>query len=489
MDIFEQILIIFLLIVGILPLLWWRLRQRLKYLQKMAKLNLLKRQQKSIQSQVFISYIIDTCVRKLYVIHSAQAKKALTQLAAGRISTAVNVIKQQDEILATLLSAHKDAAKALRKMAKISPKKLENSRWFIFAIVTAQNAWALRQANHWYDAMNKLPKSKIENAYYNICKARRYIQKGDMDTVSKAVAKALLVFHRYQYFIEEAACYMLLTDVYRVSGVGDMSEFLLVAMQKIYQCHDLPLQQTEITAMKGMLLTSDCRYVEAAECYQRALAMAPNMKIKADVLNQYGLLEIHQQKYITAQKKIKQALNFYRQQQNFIGIAFSLQLLGQISYEKGKLAVAVKYLTEAAANYINSENFSAYAESLYLCAEAYFQQQKYEASEHLLKEILTTLFKHQSNFHLGHVYGLLGMIYIQYGDLVQAKTWLQKSLWLEQNTKRYTGAAVDCVNLAVIEEMLNHQKEAEQYSLEAMEYARKTENAEFIEMIKNKMLH
>ena len=489
MDIFEQILIIFLLALGTLPLLWWRWRQRLKYLQKMAKLNILKRQQKSVLSQVFISYIIDACVQKLYITRHTQARNALAQLVGGRINASVRILQQQDEILAALLSAHQDAVKALRKMAKMPQKKLKNSRWFIFVIIAAQNVWALRQANHWFAALNKVPKSKTENAYYNLSKARHYMQKGDMAVVSKAITQALPVFHQQQYFMEETACYMLLIDVYRVSGVEDMSTFLLASIQKIYQHHNLPLQHTEITAMKGMLLTSDCQYAQAEICYQDALKLAPNMKIRADVLNQYALLEIHQQKYTAARKKIKQALNFYNQKQNSMGIAFSLQLMGQISFECGNLTAAAKYSQEAAVNYYTLENFSAYAESLYLAAEAYFQQQKFNRAENLLQEILSTLFAHQSNFHLGHVYGLLGLIYKQYGDYTQAKIWLKKSLWLEQNTQRYAGAAIDCLNLALIEQNTDNQAEAQQYSAEALEYAQKTENEEFIKIIKNKMLH
>lgn len=488
MQIFEQILIIFLLIIGALPLFWWRWRQRLKYLQKIAKLNILKRQQKSSKPQVFITYIIDVCVRKLYMCRNSEASNALAQLASGRISAAVRFLKPQEQILAALLSAHNDAVAAIHKIEKIPQKQLIESRWFLFAIIAAQNILMLRQANRWFGIFKNSPQAKIEKAYYNLSAARQYMQKGDMTAVSVALCKAMPLFHRYQYFIEEAACYMLLVDAYRVSGMTDMAEFLLTSIHKIYQKHNLPLQQTEITAMRGMLMTSENRYIEAENYYEQALQTAPNFKIQADILNQYALLEIHQQKYANARKKIKQALPFYDQNKNFAGVAFCLQLLGQIAFEKGKLTAAVKYLKEAAANYYDLENFSAYGESLYLCAEAYFQQQKFEAAEYILKEILTIISNHQSNFHLGHVYGLLGLVYMQLDDLPQARTWLKKSLWLEQNTQRYTGAAVDCLNLALLEETLGYREEAQQYSKEALEYAQKTEDKEFIDLVKSKML-
>lgn len=487
MRIFEQILIIFLF-CGVISLLWWRWQQRLKYLQKIAKLNILKRQQKSSKPQVFISYIIDICVRKLYMCRNREAQKALAQLAGGSTSAAVRVLKQQNQVLATLLSAHNDAVMAIHKIENMPKKKLIESSWFVFAIIAAQNIWMLRQANRWFGMFKSSSKAKIEKAYYYLSMARHYMQKGDMAAVSVNLCKAMPLFRRHQYFIEEAACYMLLVDVYRVSGMADMAEFLLTSIQNIYQQHNLPLQQTEITAMRGMLCTSENRYTEAENYYWQALDMAPNLKIKADVLNQYALLEIHQQKYIDARKKIKQALPFYRENRNFAGIAFSLQLLGQISFEESKLTAAVKYLTEAAANYYDLENFSAYGESLYLCAESYFHQQKYEKAADVLQKILATKSVYHSNFHLGHVYGLLGLIYMQSNDFIQAKTWLQKSLWLEQNSQRYAGAAIDCLNLADVEQSLGHQENAQQYSREALEYARKTENEEFIEIIKNKML-
>ena len=74
-------------------------------------------------------------------------------------------------------------------------------------------------------------------------------------------------------------------------------------------------------------------------------------------------------------------------------------------------------------------------------------------------------------------------------NLSVAEKWLQKSLTLEQQSNRYTGAAADAVNLAITQQLRGNIEQAHTYSKQALEFAKKTEDNEFIELIKSKILH
>ena len=488
MNIFEQILIIFFILLAVL-LVRWRLRHRLKFLQKITKLNILKHQQNLMCEYIFISYVIDICVQKLYWQRTKKTKNALAYMAAGRLTKAIKILAVQDKLLSVLLLAHNDTHKAYKQISHISQKALIKHQYFVFCIMLAQVIGHSRQAEKWLKQINEKQLQIKIKAYYKCVLARYCMYKGDMASASENAYSAMRSFYKRRYFMEVASCYMLLADIYRLSCMCDTAQAMLAAAQKIYQQFPLPQQQALVVASKGLLLFFDNRLNEAEDCYIKALKIAPNLKTEAEILNQYALLEINLQKYAEAEKKIKQALSFYRTYNIMAGEAFSSQLLGQIYFELENYEKAIKHLNSAANNYYILENFSAFAESLYLCADIYFRQQKNDAAERLLQEILQTVTKQHSNFHLGHVYGLLGVLNMEKGEFLTALEWLKKSLWLEQNTKRYEGAAVDCLNLSLAEQSMNNTAEAKQYAAEALEYALKTEDEDFIALIKEKMLY
>ena len=172
-----------------------------------------------------------------------------------------------------------------------------------------------------------------------------------------------------------------------------------------------------------------------------------------------------------------------------IGLAFCLQLEGQIFYEKKNYSKAVSSLQKAAELYLQQRNYTAYAESGYSAANALCKINKFAQAEKLSKQILNVLKKHKSGFHVANVYSLLGLINMENNNLSVAEKWLQKSLTLEQQSNRYTGAAADAVNLAITQQLRGNIEQAHKYSQQALEFAKKTEDNEFIELIKSKILH
>ena len=144
---------------------------------------------------------------------------------------------------------------------------------------------------------------------------------------------------------------------------------------------------------------------------------------------------------------------------------------------------------QAAELYKRQHNDAAYAESAYGAAEALCKRSHYAPAEKLLQQTLHHVQRHPNSFHAAHIYSLLGLIYMETDRLPEAEHWLQKSLALELQNKRYNGAATDSINLAIIKQLHGDIQQARQISQQALDYAQKTNDAELIELIKSKMLH
>ncbi len=487
---FEDMLVVFfILLLLILPFVWWRVRQRLKYLQKLARINILKRQQKMDGNQIYISFIISSSVTLLYFSFSAAAGKALKELVGGRVAKACRFLAHRYNVLAVLLSAHQNAKLAFKKLKKQKLWDKGNRRLVVFYPLTALQIFEHRQAQIWLEQISRSKLYGLGRAYLDYADTHTCIYNGDMAAAAKNIQHALKIFRRRHYVVEEAACYMKLAEIYRLSCMNDMAFAMLSAAADIYEKLQTPLYLAAAVAAKGMLMLFENRYDEAAAFYEQAQQLAPTEKMKADITNQQALLNLSIGKLYKAQKQVRQTKNFYQKISNNIGLAFSLQLEGQIAYEQAHYHKSVIVLQQAADLYFRQHNYTAYAESAYGTANGLCKLGKYAVAESVLQRLLQHLRQHDSAFHIANIYSLLGLINMETDNLPIAEKWLQKSLTLEQKDNRYTGAATDAVNLAVIKQLEGNVKQAHQYSEQALDFAIKTEDKQFIELIKNKMLH
>jgi tetratricopeptide (TPR) repeat protein len=211
--------------------------------------------------------------------------------------------------------------------------------------------------------------------------------------------------------------------------------------------------------------------------------------VRADIINQQALLELSLGKSDEALKKVRKTCRYYKKTHNDIGLAFSLQLEGEIAFKREHYRKAVSVLRQAADLYLQHRNYTAYAESAYSAANALCKLGKYAAAEDILQRLLRVLMRHDNAFHKANIYSLLGLINMEKDNLMNAERWLKKSLDLERKDKRYAGAAADAINLAIIKQLQGTIELAHQYSEKAFDFAKKTDDKEFIELIKNKMLH
>ncbi|MBR6355776.1 MAG: tetratricopeptide repeat protein [Alphaproteobacteria bacterium] len=467
-----------------LPLFVWRWRARLRYLQNLARINILKRQQKINNPVFFSTAVINQCVRYLYLKNFTAAKSALAALAGGRTEKAVELLMPQNPFLALLLKAHISTAEAYRQIKRQKKQWLLDRQYAVYLPILAQLTYDRQTALSAVTALDKSARrNKETNAYYNYIAAYMYLHEGDMLSGSQAASAALKYFQKKQYAAETAACHLALAEIYRISCVNDIAETMIDSAVKIYQTQKTPLFEAKAVVAKGMLMVFENRLQEAHELYAKALQMPITEQLRADIYNQTALLCLAQndikaaQKHITTAQKMQQALK------NPHGTAFSLQLAAHIAFCRKQHNKTVELADKAAALYAKQHNFSACIECLYLTAEAQYKQKKYATAEKNLRKVLDLSRKHQNSFHTANAYSLLGLIYMQKGDLQRAKVLFQQSLHLEQSKQRCEGMVADYANLALIDELTDNTENAASNWEIALEYARQTGDEELQKLI------
>lgn len=484
---FVYMAIIIFLAAIFLPAMLLRWRWRLKYLQNLVRINVLKRQQKSEPDTFFSTYILNRCCRVLYFKHTLKARVALSKLVAGYTEYAVAYLETLDEQLSLLLYAHTNLNAAYKKMLKNKRQWQNHPRYGIFFALVAYLSYDRKTFNLTLSKLEASPaprRSSVLTAYRNLALSFAYSYEGEMLSASQTASAALKIFQKKQYALETAACHLILADIYRLSCVNDVAETMIDSAIKIYQTQKTPLFLAHATVIKGMLMVFENRREAAAELYQKALDMPITDRLRADIYNQLALLQIIEGKLTAAAKTLSTALNIHRQQQNRHSTALSLQLLAQTAYLQKHYRIAVKYAEQARKIYTLTQNHSAYAECLYLTASAQYRQHSLAKAENNLRDILKWTRHISCNFHVANAYNLLGLIYMQKGDLQRAKVLIQQSLHLEQRCQRNEGLAADYFNLALIETLTDHPEDAAYNRQIAEEYATQAGDTELLDLVK-----
>lgn len=480
--------IIFLFLTApIVMILVQRYRIRLKHLQKMAKINVLKRQQYANARVFYASYIIEKSVCALFFMPRKVANLALAQLAGGRVSKAAEVLRSSHRWLSLLLAAHIDLPNAYKQINRRDNMPEKNTQYAVFKPHLAHLLFNIPRFLELVPVVKRTDLPRAVQPYYDYVAAFAYLQNADMLSASKSADQALKAFQRRGYVFEEAQCYLQLAEIYRLSCINDVAQTMIESALKIFVRLKNRFWQAQTSAVKGMLMVYENRFDEAEDCYQKALQLAPTQTLQADILNQYALLQIVQNKLPAAKTKIKRAQNIYSRPQNKIGQAFSLQLLGQIALQQQHYRLSIKHSLQAALLYESLKNYAAQAESLYTAATAHCRLQQYKPAEKYLRRILHLNDKYPNSFHSANAYTLLGLIYMQNGDIGRAKVLFQQSLHLEQRFERCEGLVTDYTNLALIEK-LGGDEDAARHNLQiALEYARQTADADLIKLIEEKI--
>lgn len=483
---FEYILILVFGISMILPLWQLYLHIRLKQLQKLVRLRVMKRQQKSESNTFFSSVILNKCCKILFYKSDKAARAALTALIAGRIQKASDYFAFNQPILALLTEAHLNTAGAYKKLLKQKKSIITDTEYCAYLPVLAYVLFDNSTAHKLISRINPQKLEKATKAYYNYCAAAAYLFDGDMLSASQRVSSALKYFQKQKYSYEASQCYLLLGEIYRLSCVNDVAQTMIEAAVKINKEQKMPQFTAKSTAVFGMLMLFENRYEEAEAKFDEAAKLAVSTNLKADIHNQKALLYIAQNKTTAAQAEIKKATTIFERTKNSHGTAFSLQLDAQINFSLHKYGKALTSAEKAISVYKKNRNISAVLECMYLSADILFRQNKTNKAENLLRQIIEDDKKHRHNFHIANAYSLLGLIYLRKKDLQRAKVLLQQSLHLEQRHRRCEGLVSDYANLALIENLSGNHNIAAENLQTALEYAKQTGNEELTELIKNR---
>ncbi len=479
-------LAVFLLITaGILgeTIVYWRFR----HIKKLIQLNMLRRRQIFGETHFFSAAVLDMAASRLFFSLSTTAHQALTSLTAGRAGKAAAYFEKKHPQFALLLKAHNENTAKIYNKLTARRKLLKNP---LIILSAAQMAHILFKTKDLQQLLNKIKSQHLPKplkAVHCYLSAAAYLQEGDMLSASEKASLALKLFKQKHYIFETAQTYLLLAEIYRISCVNDVAQTMIEAALKMYSAAGFRLFCAQTTAVFGMLMLFENRLEEAEDKFSEALKSCPQDILKADILNQYALLQLAQKNKGSALKYAKQALKIHCSLGNFRGEAFSRQLLGHFLLSSGAAQKAASEAKKAAELYLEQQNFSAYCESLYLHARSLCQTENYGRAEKILRQILEESRRHSLNFHIANAYSLLGLIYMQKQDLSRAKALLQQSLHLEQNHNRCTGLAADYANLALIENLSGDKDAAGQNLQIALEYAQKTGDDELLELIKNKL--
>lgn len=448
----------------------WRWHARLRYLQNLTRINLLKRQQKMNHSTFFATAVVNQCVRLLYLSRSTSALKSLV---AGHTERATELLMSKNYYLAVLLMAHTSPAKAYKQIKQQKKQWLAQPQYSVFLPLLAQLLYDRRTAFAAVTALSPsfAHKNTTTAAYYRYVAAHSYLYEGDMLSASQTASAALKFFQKKQYAAETASCHLLLAEIYRISCVNDIAETMIDSAIHIYQIHKTPLFTAKAIVAKGMLLVFENRFAEARTLYEKALNMPITRQLLADTYNQIALLCLAENNFAAAHKNITSALLLQQNLQNKHSMALSLQLAAHIAFGRKHHIKTVKLAQDAAQLYEKQHNFSAVSECFYLCAEAQYKQKKYAAAEKNLRRIIEINHKHQGSFHIANAYSLLGLIYMQKKDLQRAKVLFQQSLHLEQSKQRCEGLVADYADLALIDELTDNSETAAENWRIALEYA------------------
>lgn len=481
----------YLIIVGFalslaLPLIYLHLKIKLKNLQKLTRLRVMKKQQKSENTVLFSSPILNDCCQILFKDTSKKAQEALANLTVGKLHKAIDYLKPIKPQLSLLLEAHQNAQDAYKQMLKQKISWSDNAEYHLFLALLAHILFDKRTMHNAIAKINPQKLNSRNKAYYNYCASYAYLYDGDMLSASQRASLALEYFRKKRYSHEGYKCYLLLGEIYRLSCVNDVAQTMIDAAIKINKEQNMPQYTAESTAALGMLMLFENRFEEADDKFNSAIKLAQTESLQADILNQKTLLYIAQDKTKEAIKEAKKAYSIFVKLKNVHGLAFSLQLLAQIYFNKRQYNKAIECADKASSLYTKKHNFSAMLECMYLSADILFKQNKLKKSEELLRKIIENDRKQKHNFHIANAYSLLGLIYIRRNDLQRAKVLLQQSLHLEQRHRRCEGLVSDYTNLAVIDILCGNHDNAKDNMQTALEYAKQTGNNELTELIEKK---
>ncbi|MCM1323778.1 MAG: hypothetical protein NC218_06415 [Acetobacter sp.] len=328
---------------------------------------------------------------------------------------------------------------------------------------------------------------KHERAQYYYFSALNELYETDMDKASKLCSKALKIYQKLGFMYEEAECYLLLSQIYRITGIFDIAETMLKEADKRFRKLKINAKKAECMAYFGLISFGREQYNFAIQYLSGAVAIAKQHKLTrsyADINNWLGLAFYMIQKRGKAERSFLIAL---KKAQTKECTAYAAEMLSRIRYQNRDYKNALKYVDTALSVSDFQVNPAGFLENLYIKAEIFFAQQNYTQSKKILTHIIRKKLPPATSFYPANAYTLLGIINLKENNLNTAKNLFKQAVDLEHSKNRLKGAAIDYNNLAEIARQQGYTAEAENYLRQALSYATKINDNELENYLKTKL--
>lgn len=329
------------------------------------------------------------------------------------------------------------------------------------------------------------PKSYRALYYYLLAQAKLY--ETDMKSASVYASKALELYQKLGFVFEQGEAYLLLAQIYRITGIYDVAHTMLREAKKCFEQVRFSAKIAEATAYAGLLELSRENFNEAVKILQEAIDIASENNLtrtQADISNWLGLAY-----YLLGEaEKAKECFMFaYKAVPSREGQAYAAEMLARVLFKTGDLPEALHYVSKALSIGKNISNKASEPENLYFKAEILHCLKKNGQSAQILTSLICKKYPPSSTFYPANAYTLLGLIKLERNETELAKTLFKQAADLEHGKNRLKGAAVDYNNLAVIAFREGNNREAEMYLKQAAAYAESVGDEELSSYLKAKL--
>ena len=465
--------------------LFWR-KIALDHYFKISSKQLILQQQKVSSAPYFSSYALRKILKTLLRFPFKKNKKLLLNLACGKTSGVLKFLRQKKLFFeeASLKAFYQpEEAVALFKKIKSESARIELVS-LLFELGKKDEASALLDT---VQVKTCPPYFKAKAAYYQ---AQFALICGDMENASQQVAVAASLFKKSGAYIEEAYAYLLSATIFRVSAVEDVSHFMFRQAAQLFHAFGHPAGEADAFGGLGMLWTMRENFDDALAYFQKSLDINLNsnrLRAAAYILTQKALTLLLQKKYDDALCSVHAAVEAHEKLHDKNGLAFAHQVRAFIFCEQNLWSQALIEAVSSARIYQKGIDTAAALDSLYLIARIDFELERFAAAEAVLRLIIKKGEKDSGCFHIANAYSLLGLIFLQKNELARAKSLFLKSASIEQKDERFSGAATDYANIALIESKLGNSLQAIKTYETALTYATAFEETELADIIRKKI--
>lgn len=481
-----EISVIFLIIFIIASLVGFRniLRRKLYRAYILRKFTEICRQN-SVDC-IFSSYLIIKVSDFVYSLPKKNKDILLSDLDSFDYAGFINRLSSLNESLSNIVLAHfnlKQAKKNLQTYLKTNCADI--LPLLALALIYAKEFDYLKLKKV-LTIIKQCKADKLQKALILKLEAILAMVDSDMLSASQNAVMSAKIFKKYDLPYEEAESYLLLGEIYRISMVFDVSQIMYDEAEKIYVLLKSYENMANVKALKGMLFVAQERFDEAKDLFSESEKIfSENKKYvhKAEIINQQSLSAILQKKYSKGLKYANNALEIHKKYKSIRGMAFSYELISLIKYLQKKYNEVYISAKLSMKLYLKTKNYSGFQDCGFVLAQSYFCIKDYENSQKICREIIDSYEKHPTCFHIAGVYSLLGMIYVKLKDFNRASALFKKALNMEQCNERYSAAAADYVNLALISLRRGHNHDASVHLQSALESAEKNGDKELCALI------